>query len=485
MDPKNKLFPKDIFKIDMKDKSRYFYVTLLLIIFILLVLFSWIFNKLGLKNRSCKKLDIYWPHLTNITFFTADGGLKESAVEKFQDKFLNYYVKSAYNSCCGDGYKNNFVALCALEKCILNGCRFLDFEIYSYNNEPIIASSTANSNYIKETYNSILLDEALATITEKAFSGLNTNCYLDPLILNFRVMSTNLAMLKRMGELFTEHLDSINNNQVFSLVLAKDAALLATPINNLSKKLIIICDFNPLPTICDTYPTELAVLKNYINLKGTGTYCNTFRYNQVVSKKASTLFINDTKSKFIIVLPNLDNSITNFEPVTAYASGCHAICMKHQNMDTNLLGYNELFKQNKNFSWILKPESLTNVSAAPLTPARGGFYGTIKFTHSGSDSQSYNIKLFYDNQLQYTSSDVTITPSEPFEVVIDIQDRLRTPASVLYMRLEPVNIIIGAQTGISLLSNPAKTFDGVEYMNQYTIPNALSATTIIFSLSVS
>ena len=159
--------------------------------------------------------------------------------------------------------------------------------------------------------------------------------------------------------------------------------------------------------------------------------------------------------------------------------------MKHQNMDTNLLGYNELFKQNKNFSWILKPESLTNVSAAPLTPARGGFYGTIKFTHSGSDSQSYNIKLFYDNQLQYTSSDVTITPSEPFEVVIDIQDRLRTPASVLYMRLEPVNIIIGAQTGISLLSRPSKTFDGVEYMNQYTIPNALSATTIIFSLSVS
>ena len=44
------------------------------------------------------------------------------------NKLINYHVKSAYNCCCGDGYKNNFVAICALEKCIAIGCRFLDFD---------------------------------------------------------------------------------------------------------------------------------------------------------------------------------------------------------------------------------------------------------------------------------------------------------------------------------------------------------------------
>jgi hypothetical protein len=483
MDSAKKIFSKDMFKIDMTNSSQYFYVTLVLIIFILLVLFSWIFNKLGLKNRSCKKLEIYWPHLTNITFFTDDGALKPSAVSTFREKFINYYVKSAYNCCCGDGYKNNFVALCALEKCILNGCRFLDFELYSYNNEPIIASSTANSNYIKETYNSILLEDALVTITEKAFHAETTNCYLDPLILNFRVMSTNLAMLKKMGDLFTEYLDNISNSQVFSLVTTKDGALLATPISNLSKKLIIICDFNPQPNICDTYPKELTTLKNYINLKGTGTFCNTFRYNQVVSKKGTASFLSDTKTKFTIVLPNLDNSIINFEPVTSYVSGCQAICMKHQNMDTNLLGYNELFKENKNFSWILKPESLSNVSAAPLTPAQGGFYGTIKFTRNRAGTEDYNIKLFYDNQLQYTNSDVTITRTEPFEIIIDIQDRLRTPTSILYIRVGTPNDTITQQPGIIRPSGGNKTFDGVLYKNYFTIPASLNGTTITFDLT--
>ena len=34
-----------------------------------------------------------------------------------------------------DGYKNNFVDLCALDTCIKFGARCLDFEIYSYNGE--------------------------------------------------------------------------------------------------------------------------------------------------------------------------------------------------------------------------------------------------------------------------------------------------------------------------------------------------------------
>ena len=340
-------------------------ITLGVIILVLLVLFGWIFDRLGLKERSCTKLDIYYPKLTNQSYFNNGNIMKSDARTSFDNSnnmLLNYNVKSAYNCCCGDGYKNNFVALCALEKCISNGCRFLDFEIYSYNNDPIVASSTANSNYIKETYNALLLTEVLTTITDNAFDGTKTLCSNDPLILNFRIMSTNLTMLENMGTIFEEYLDkSINSD--FTLMLEKDASVLSVKMKDLYRKMIIICDFNPNPNII--LNPKLLKLKNYTNLRGNSLSCNTYRYNDITIKDASQL-IEHTKKKFTIVLPNLDNSIKNFDPVSCFVNGCQAICMKHQNLDSNLNGYNNEFTLAGNFSWKMKETRLLNIPPESL-----------------------------------------------------------------------------------------------------------------------
>jgi hypothetical protein len=351
------------------NTNQYFYITLVIIIFILFFLFIWIFTRLSLKDKSCEKLNKYWPTLTNISYLADVNTTKVEARDAFDGshcKLINFNVKSAYNCCCGDGYKNNFVALCALEKSIANGCRFLDFEIYSYNNEPIVAASTANNNYIKETYNSLLLEDVLSTIKEKAFSLTSTNCANDPLILNFRVMSTNLTMLKYMGDLLEKYLKS--SNQGFTIETKKDNMLLNTRMIELFKKVIIICDFNPLPTIISN--PDLKNLKRFVNLTAKGTHCNTFRYNQIISKKGSASFLTETKSKYVIVLPNLDNSIINFDPTLAFTTGCQAICMKHQNIDNNLLAYNKKFKQ-LNYSWTKKIVSLLNQDIPTLTNYSG------------------------------------------------------------------------------------------------------------------
>jgi hypothetical protein len=372
--------PNTPFKMPNISSGQYFYITLSIIIFIVLLLFSWVANRLSLKTRSCNKLNIYWPSLTNTTYFrnpinnTSEPIVKQNSgfgIDTSNNKLINYHVKSAYNCCCGDGYKNNFVALCALEKCIANGCRFLDFEIYSYNNEPIIAASTANSNYIKETYNSLLLEEVLITIKEKAFNLTSTNCANDPLILNFRVMSTNLAMLKKMGDLIEKYLDDADG--VFTLEPRKEETLIFMQMEELYRKVIIICEFNPLPSIIDTN-ADLSKLKNYVNLKAKGLNCNTFRYNQIASKKGSASFIESTKTKYTIVLPNLDNSVINFDPTLSFDTGCQAICMKHQNMDNNLLGYNALFKAKQNYCWFKKSRTaLLNIDipAVPDTTGLG------------------------------------------------------------------------------------------------------------------
>ena len=80
-------------------------------------------------------------------------------------------------------------------------------------------------------------------------------------------------------------------------------------------------------------------------------------------KDGSFQLKEDTKSKFIIVLPNLDNSIKNFDSVSSFTNGCQAICMKHQNLDTNLIGYNNNFEDNGIFSWKFKKLELRRIEA--------------------------------------------------------------------------------------------------------------------------
>ena len=356
------------------SESRIDIIVLIVFAFVLIGLIIWNSGRLGMVENSRKKLEKLYPNPTNESYFNGPNNIKPSAIPLFDNSnstLINYYVKSAYNCCCGDGYKNNFVDLYALEKVIGNGCRFLDFEVYSYNNDPIVASSTADSNNIKETYNALLLKDVLTKTTETAFDETKTICANDPLILNFRIMSTNLTMLEKIGDLFEEYLDrSINSN--FSLLKGyKDSGIKNVKMKDLYRKIIIICDFNPNPNIIIN--TKLEKLAKYINLKGKGLDCKTYRYDNIVAKgQNNSNFIQETQRYFTIVLPNvLDNSIDNFDYSISYTSGCHAICMKHQNLDTNLQTYNSIFSGTNKFSWKQKDQALLNIAPDPINTSQG------------------------------------------------------------------------------------------------------------------
>lgn len=102
------------------DVSNIIKLTILLITIGTIVIIVWIFNQADLLSKACKNLEN--PDKTNVSYFSGRTNISSDAIENFNNptysKLINYHVKSAYNCCCGDGYKNNFVALCALEYCI-------------------------------------------------------------------------------------------------------------------------------------------------------------------------------------------------------------------------------------------------------------------------------------------------------------------------------------------------------------------------------
>ena len=341
----------------LDGKSNVIVISFIIIFFILFALLSWIFNILSLQDKSCDNLNKIYP-TNNVyktkSFLNSNGVVISEAKADFDNSLnsilKNYYVKTAYNCCCGDGYKNNFVNKCALEKCIVQGARCLDFEIYSYNGEPIVAASTANNNSIKETYNYLKLDEVFEILYNQSFEHNN-----DPMFLHFRIMSDNKIIYDKMANYIKTHLAK-NRDYLYPHVLNMgvnydENKIFTKHLKDFNKKFIIMVN-SKTPSLIDN-----SELKKYVNLKSGTNKTMLYRFSDI-DANSKRLMAEESKNRLIIVLPNISNRLENYDSATVTSSGCQFIGMKFQNMDTNLYAYNKIFKDEGGFSFILKAPKL-------------------------------------------------------------------------------------------------------------------------------
>jgi hypothetical protein len=87
---------------------------------------------------------------------------------------MDYYIKTAYNACSGGAYRNSYVDISHLKTVIKQGVRCLDFEIYSIDNQPVVATSTSNDFFVKETFNYVPFggeNGVMDTINNHAFAS--------------------------------------------------------------------------------------------------------------------------------------------------------------------------------------------------------------------------------------------------------------------------------------------------------------------------
>ena len=118
-------------------------------------------------------------------------------------KLINFYIKTAYNCCSLGNYSNDTVGTCILTSILKQGVRCLDFEIFSLNDLPVVATSTTNSYYTKETYNSIPFSEILTQIATEAFTLEISPNSIDPLFIHLRIKSNNPVMFSNLNKMLT------------------------------------------------------------------------------------------------------------------------------------------------------------------------------------------------------------------------------------------------------------------------------------------
>ena len=344
------------------------------IIVLLITLIIWyIVHITRLNQANCDNLKSIYTSTPRLT----------SVVNTNNKTFLlrDFYVKTAYNCCSAGEFRNDFVNLCALTTCIQQGVRCLDFEIYSIDNVPVVATSSINDFTVKETFNSIPMAQVFNIINNLAFSSGACPNSSDPLILNFRIMSNNVKMYDALAQLIRTELSGKILNTKFSNEFNGNN-LGQVPILTFKEKIIIIVDGqNPL--------YKSTALDEFVNIASGTPFLHLLKYQEVKFTQDVNL-TEFNKKNMSIVIPDwtADDTNQNFNIVKQY--GCQFVGMSFQNYDTNLEHYNAFFDGHRT-AFALKPANLRFVPVTIPTPAPPPPEYSYKTRPITSDFYNYKI----------------------------------------------------------------------------------------------
>jgi len=325
------------------------YVVLALCVVIILIMLTWVWSKSRLNKTNCVAMDSLYDEFAKVhTLNIRD--------QDFQHNLRDYYIKTAYNACSAGQFKNDFVNICALKNCIKQGCRCLDFEVYSVDNKPVIATSSVVDYSIKETYNSVPFAQVLETINDFAFSGGTCPNPGDPLIIHLRIMSNNKLIYKEMAD----NLESALSRHLLGPKYSFEnhgKNLGGAPLKEFMGKVIVVADkSNPL--------FEDTALDEYVNISSNSIFMRAMRFSSGVKYAPDMSEVVEFNKKCMsICLPDLSDSFTNPVAATAMKYGCQMIAMSMQNFDTHMEYYDTVF-DSAGTAFLLKPKSLRFI---PLT----------------------------------------------------------------------------------------------------------------------
>lgn len=390
----------DIVRKQLRATNLFKTIIFLLLCVALIAIILWMYSVFTLADANCKNLKkVYKNELAPIYPISND--------PMFDEPLYSFYIKTAYNAASGGNFKNSFVdstntnpPFCALKTCLQQGARCLDFEIYSYNHEPVIATSSLDSVFIKETFNYLKFSDAMNYLANAAFDNSVTRLDTDPLFLNFRVMSKvrNNPIYPKMAEVllssFGERLLSSEYNLMNSC-----QNLGHNPLSMFKGKVIVIIDSNTydqLKIICpviasqncskktsdttctpssgnststsqneklpdseggiNTSQCQSPNLLEFVNMHSGSPYIHTLRLHEL--KLADTDQIKyANKTMITMLLPDFDKNADNFNPSIGFSTGCQFIGMSFQNFDVNM-EYYSLFFNKAGYAFAYKPALL-------------------------------------------------------------------------------------------------------------------------------
>ena len=339
---------------------------LIIIIIAVIIIPSYLSVFINKDKNNCKnikKFDIIKPN----DIKTYDDYLKDSNNKNY--KIKDFYIKTAYNCFCSGDFKNDYVNSCALANCYKNGVRALDIQIFSLNGEPIIAANSLNTNYYKETFNYITLEEGIREINNIYKLTNNNKRNSDPIFLILRLHydsifneNKDINYIDEKKTIFYNKIykilnyefpntgeDSFTNNYFFNNYSNQDKSVPNISIDKAKYKIFLFVILNEGElNSTDTELLKSSELSNIIDEYGNDSDGFTYdRYNDYINNdKYSTRVL--TKNNLHYCMPNLGPNNYNYNFTDILSRGIQFIGMNFQNNDKYLKEYNNYFQENSN-----------------------------------------------------------------------------------------------------------------------------------------
>lgn len=279
-------------------------------------------------------------------------------------KLRDYYIKSAYNAFNPEKFKNSTVSMDALLYVIARGCRFIDFEVFSVENEPVIASSSVNSFNYKETYNHIPVSDAFEVLGSYVFSGSKCPNPGDPFIIHMRLMSRNITMYDKLAKIISQSKTMARNllgPKYGREYQSKDLG--NEPLLSFKGKIILMVD-GTNQVYRNTKLFEL------INMSSNTMFLSKYTYFGVKNVGDPQAFKDANKKNMCLVIPDKAGRPINDGHNGPYTWGCQiaAMCFQEEARDEKLKAYEDKFAS-VGYAFILKPEDLRYVPITIAPPA--------------------------------------------------------------------------------------------------------------------
>ena len=299
-----------------------------------------------LKTRECDLMTSVYGALNGKIRPIAAASTSTSPM--FGYNLRDYYIKSAYNACSGGSYRNDYVSTCVLKNILKQGVRGLDFEVFSVDDEPVVATSTSENYCVKETYNYVPFSEVMETVL-LAFTGSYAPNPTDPILMNLRIKSENPKIYEKMAEIFKKH-DSRFLGAEYSYENG-GKNLGDTPLQNLMGKITLIVDRS------NTAFLECRDFYEYVNMCSNATFMRLLHYYDVKYTMDIVELIEYNKLCMTFALPDKGSDPPNPSSVVMRECGCQMLGMRYQEIDQNV-EENDVFFDEVGHAFALKPEPL-------------------------------------------------------------------------------------------------------------------------------
>ena len=123
-------------KIKDMDENFIAFMIFIFIVIIIVCMIIYMIYLTRLESSECTYMNDLYGSLDKYLKSISSGN------PDFSGNLNDYYIKTAYNACNGGSYKNDFVDICVLKSLLKQGVRGLDFEVYSIDDQPVVAAST-------------------------------------------------------------------------------------------------------------------------------------------------------------------------------------------------------------------------------------------------------------------------------------------------------------------------------------------------------